>query len=125
MENKTPWSFCETPEEKCTMNYCDDNGCQNRKKNFVLGTDCIGNNTEELTGNKSIFLWLEGFSATGESSGAVMLGNYEAKNFDDAVIQYMKENKSEVNWDGSGKKEHNIWGCRIFDNEEDARKSFG
>jgi hypothetical protein len=32
---KKPHSFCETPEEKCTMNYCDDNGCQNRKRHFV------------------------------------------------------------------------------------------
>lgn len=30
-----PWNFCETPEEKCTMNYCDENGCQNRKKHLV------------------------------------------------------------------------------------------
>jgi hypothetical protein len=27
-----PHSFCKTPEEKCTMNYCDENGCLNRKK---------------------------------------------------------------------------------------------
>lgn len=32
---KEPWGFCETPEEKCTMNYCDDNGCQNRKRALV------------------------------------------------------------------------------------------
>lgn len=30
-----PWNFCETPEEKCTMNYCDENGCQSRKRNLV------------------------------------------------------------------------------------------
>ena len=30
-----PHSFCETPEEKCTMNYCDENGCQNRKRELV------------------------------------------------------------------------------------------
>jgi len=30
-----PHSFCETPKEKCTLNYCDDNGCQNRKRNNV------------------------------------------------------------------------------------------
>ncbi len=30
-----PHSFCETPEEKCTMNYCDTNGCQNRKRELV------------------------------------------------------------------------------------------
>jgi hypothetical protein len=28
-------SFCETPEEKCTMNYCDENGCQNRKRQLT------------------------------------------------------------------------------------------
>ena len=32
---KDPWDFCETPEEKCTMNYCDENGCQSRKRNLV------------------------------------------------------------------------------------------
>ena len=37
MREKTPWSFCETPEEKCTMNYCDENGCQNRKRSLVKG----------------------------------------------------------------------------------------
>jgi hypothetical protein len=30
-----PHSFCETPEEKCTMNYCDENGCLNRKRELV------------------------------------------------------------------------------------------
>ena len=35
MKNREPWSFCETPKEKCTMNYCDENGCQNRKRNYV------------------------------------------------------------------------------------------
>jgi len=31
-EEPKPHSFCETPEEKCTMNYCDENGCMNRKR---------------------------------------------------------------------------------------------
>ena len=34
-EELKPHSFCETPEEKCTMNYCDENGCQNRKRILV------------------------------------------------------------------------------------------
>jgi hypothetical protein len=34
-EEPKPHSFCETPEEKCTMNYCDENGCQNRKRELV------------------------------------------------------------------------------------------
>lgn len=27
--------FCETPEQKCTMNYCDENGCLNRKRELL------------------------------------------------------------------------------------------
>ena len=53
---KKPHSFCETPEEKCTMNYCDDNGCQNRKRELVNPLDqqtpdemAIGSMNSELT----------------------------------------------------------------------------
>ena len=41
METRKPWSFCETPQEKCTINYCDDNGCQNRKRHYVSGVKCL------------------------------------------------------------------------------------
>ena len=34
-EELKPNSFCETPEEKCTLGYCDDNGCMNRKRVLV------------------------------------------------------------------------------------------
>ena len=34
-EELKPHSFCETPEEKCTCNYCDENGCMNRKRVLV------------------------------------------------------------------------------------------
>jgi hypothetical protein len=34
-ETIEPHDFCETPEEQCTMNYCDENGCQNRVRVFV------------------------------------------------------------------------------------------
>jgi len=33
--NRQPHTFCETPEVKCTMNYCNENGCQNRKREIV------------------------------------------------------------------------------------------
>lgn len=35
MKDRKPWSFCETPDEKCTMNYCDENGCQNRNRQYT------------------------------------------------------------------------------------------
>lgn len=41
MQETKPWTFCETPEEKCTMNYCDDNGCLNRKRNLVDPTESL------------------------------------------------------------------------------------
>jgi hypothetical protein len=34
-QGKKPHLFCETPEENCTFNYCDENGCQNRKRELV------------------------------------------------------------------------------------------
>lgn len=34
-----PHSFCETPEEKCTLNYCDENGCLNRKRELLAEDD--------------------------------------------------------------------------------------
>lgn len=37
--NRESWGFCETPEEKCTMNYCDENGCQNRVRHLVNDSD--------------------------------------------------------------------------------------
>lgn len=44
MKDRKPWSFCETPEEKCTMNYCDENGCMNRKRSY---SDLLPPPTEE------------------------------------------------------------------------------
>jgi hypothetical protein len=40
-EEPKPHSFCETPEEKCTMSYCDENGCQNRKRVLVEPKDVV------------------------------------------------------------------------------------
>lgn len=34
-KDRKPWSFCETPDEKCAMNYCDENGCQNRNRRYA------------------------------------------------------------------------------------------
>jgi hypothetical protein len=39
-KEKKPHSFCKTPEEKCTMNYCDENGCQNRVRHLVEPNFC-------------------------------------------------------------------------------------
>jgi hypothetical protein len=72
-----------------------------------------------------ISLWLEGFSATGQRQGASMIGTYQAKDLDDAVKQHMETHKGDVDWNSVGGGRHSIWGCGIFDNEKEARKSFG
>jgi len=49
MTNNKPHGFCETPEEKCTMNYCDENGCVNRKRNLVGDGDPIDTSNYKLS----------------------------------------------------------------------------
>ena len=47
--NKKPHGFCETPEEKCTMNFCDENGCFNRRRNPVADGDPIDMSNYKLS----------------------------------------------------------------------------
>lgn len=74
-------------------------------------------------------LWLEGFQATGNDSAAVYLGTFTATSFVEACKQWhstlSENNKTNypLNIDESGIVTY--WSCRIFDNELDARKSFG
>lgn len=73
-------------------------------------------------------LWVEGFSDQGGNQKAHRLAVETAASFDDAVRQhiakldpdarsYYKQHLNEGFW--------TCWLCRIFDNEHEARKSFG
>lgn len=71
-------------------------------------------------------VWSEGYEATGQSCGATFHGEFEGETFRDAVIAYKETvtdqySKDCIHTEGT----LNIWGCRFFDNEIDARKSFG
>jgi hypothetical protein len=72
-------------------------------------------------------LWMEGYQATGNFATARFLGSYDAFSYAEAVQQYLDEKhptdqKQLASWhDGYCA----IWGCRIYDNETDARKYFG
>lgn len=68
-------------------------------------------------------IWCEGFMATGESSGANSLGCCSGKDLKEACINFAKTNKDFANYFNEDRMTY--WGCRIFDNEADARKSFG
>ena len=68
-------------------------------------------------------IWCEGHQATGDSSDAGHLGWMVGEDFKDAC-------KNFASIDPAFKRyfdpEHmTYWGCKLFDNEGDARKSFG
>lgn len=69
-------------------------------------------------------VWTEGYAATGQSSPAKFWGTYEAPTFKEACLKWVEtlgaEGQSYYN-----KENNTYWGCRFFDNEIDARKSFG
>ncbi len=71
---------------------------------------------------KKYEIWIEGYAITGNSSNAIKFGEAEGKDFKDAVATFFKDrdDSSELNKDKTS-----YWGCRLFDNETDARRSFG
>lgn len=74
---------------------------------------------------KKISLWLEGHVVTGNSAPAMHLGDYEALNLLDALTQYRDSLPDDKAKSYVRLETLSIWGCRVFDNEADARKSFG
>lgn len=72
---------------------------------------------------KQYQIWTEGYAATGESSRAIYHGISKGETFKQAVENYIKEN----NWDEKlyNSDKLTYWGCKFYDNENDARKSFG
>jgi hypothetical protein len=87
--------------------------------------------------DESFQIWMEGYAATGERSGAQLLGYGYGHNFDEAVEDLRRKkpdlgiNKYERSQFDSEedyinrRSNWNVWACRLFDNETDARKSFG
>lgn len=65
---------------------------------------------------------VEGYSVTGNKSGASLLGARKANSFNEACEIYSSENPGKIAFNG---KYYSDLGCRLFDNERDARKSFG
>lgn len=86
---------------------------------------------------KKFEIWMEGYAATGEHGTAQKIGEGTGENFDDAVKDYMSKNPKHgisenkraryLTEEGYTKRKSNwnIWACDLFDNESDARKSFG
>ena len=64
-------------------------------------------------------VWSEGYRATGEHGTAQKLGEVEAPTFAEACDLVCGKRGD---YDS---KRGTVWGCRLFNNEADARRSFG
>ncbi|MEC4190459.1 hypothetical protein VSP75_04125 [Escherichia coli] len=67
-------------------------------------------------------VWSEGYEASGNSAHAELHGEAEAVDFASACERVFKESGRSQYFDS---QHLTYWGCRLFDNEQDARKAFG
>lgn len=73
-------------------------------------------------------VWTEGYSATGDFSKAILHGTVESYSFKDACDSLFAGNPEFNGHKGQStysSENLTLWGCRLFDNEIDARKAFG
>ena len=73
---------------------------------------------------KQYNIWSEGYVCTGNRSGAIYHGTATGKTFKAACIDYFSDKENDERGDFD-KKDMTFWGCRLYDNEVDARGSFG
>jgi len=74
---------------------------------------------------KEYTVWEEGYLATGMEgvpAPASCLGTFQARSFKEACYLAAFEHDSLSLFDA---KDLTIWGCRLFDNEQRARRSYG
>ena len=74
---------------------------------------------------EKITLWSEGYQATGEHSDATYHGTFDAIDLYDAVVQFRDTLTDEYSIRCINLTTLSFWGCKFYDNETDARKSFG
>lgn len=66
-------------------------------------------------------IWQEGFLIQGMDSpaGASYIGRFKAETFKEACVKAFGENEY------FSPEYLTFWGCKLYDNEEEARKAFG
>ena len=68
-------------------------------------------------------IWSEGFAATGERGSAQLVGAASGLTFREACANFALEDEAFAEYFDSERL--TFWGCRLFTNENDARRSFG
>lgn len=74
---------------------------------------------------KQFDIWSEGYVDNGGRADATYFGSYVAKSFDDAIQMHMNSSPNDARFFRKSETHWSFWGCRLFDNEVEARKSFG
>ena len=70
-------------------------------------------------------VWSEGYIVQGNNSDAQYHGKFEGETFQEAIATFRDTVKDPYSRSCIDIEKMNYWGCRFFDNETDARKSFG
>lgn len=94
-------------EVKCS--YLDE-----KQKNML-----VAELKENFVTSREFNIWTEGYEVQGNNSPAMYRGKTEAPNFHTACDLFFKD---DPHYD---KVNLTYWGCKLFDNELDARKAFG
>lgn len=72
---------------------------------------------------KQYNIWSEGFRTNGEASGAFFIGTSLGSNFKEACDNFAIKDANFKKYYSSN--DLTYWGCKLFDNETDARVNFG
>lgn len=67
-------------------------------------------------------VWMEGFQVMEGSCNAKYLGTYSGNSFKEACKKAAKAHPNYGNYDA---RRNTIWGCKLFQSEAAARRSFG
>lgn len=72
---------------------------------------------------KQYNIWSEGFRTNGEASSAFFIGTSFGSNFKEACNNFAIKDANFKKYYSSN--DLTYWGCKLFDNEVDARANFG
>jgi hypothetical protein len=70
-------------------------------------------------------IWTEGYSITGSEGRAQLLATVEAATFAEACDKLCSPAEWQAQHGNYDPQRGTVWGCRLFDNEADARRAFG
>ena len=82
-KQQTEHRFCLTPELKCTMSYCDENGCINRQRHLV-GDPIEMTNNKQQTAVDTTELAMKLYPFSNSERNAFITGYNKAKEMDNA-----------------------------------------